>query len=141
MKQTVTTIAFATTAGVELVDLTDRIRAAIRESGARTGLVTIVSRHTTGGIAVNEKEAALQQDMVEWLKKQFPKDALYIHNLQPRDGRPNAHGHLAGLVLRASETLPVKDGDLDVGKWQAVFFVECDGPREREVSVIVLGTA
>jgi secondary thiamine-phosphate synthase enzyme len=139
MSQSFRTLRFATSSPVELVDLTDRIREEVRASRIRAGTVTIVSRHTTGGIAVNERDAALQQDMADLLKKLFPLGAGYAHDRAPVDGRTNAHAHLAGLFLRASETLPVRDGALDLGAWQAVFFVECDGGRAREVALVVQG--
>ncbi|MCC6740810.1 MAG: YjbQ family protein [Planctomycetia bacterium] len=139
MKQVVRTIAFETHAPFEFVDITSRVRAEVRSSGIRSGAATIVSRHTTGGVAVNERDPELQADMVDWLRRTFPPRAGYRHDVEPVDDRLNAHAHLACLALRASETLLVKDGDLDLGAWQAVFFVECDGGRAREVALLVRG--
>lgn len=139
MKQALRTIAFDTHAPFEFVDITSRVREEVRASGVVTGTVTIVSRHTTGGIAVNERDPGLQADMVDWLRKTFPPRAGYRHDVEPVDDRLNAHAHLACLALRASETVIVKDGDLDLGAWQAVFFVECDGGRAREVALLVRG--
>lgn len=139
MKQALRTIAFDTHAPFEFVDITSRVREEVRTSGVATGTVTIVSRHTTGGIAVNERDPELQADMVDWLRKTFPPRAGYRHDVEPVDDRLNAHAHLACLALRASETLVVKGGELDLGAWQAVFFVECDGGRAREVSLLVQG--
>ena len=47
------------------------------------------------------------------------------------DGRDNAHSHLLGLFINASESVPVTDGALALGDWQSIFFIELDGPRER----------
>jgi secondary thiamine-phosphate synthase enzyme len=140
MKQVPRTISFDTHAPFEFVDITSRVREEVRGAGVKTGTVTIVSRHTTGGIAVNERDPELQADMVDWMKKTFPPRAGYRHDVEPIDDRLNAHAHLASLTLRTSETLLVKDGDLDIGPWQAVFFVECDGSRTREVALLVQGT-
>jgi secondary thiamine-phosphate synthase enzyme len=140
MKQVVRTIAFDTHAPFEFVDITSRVRDEVRSSGVRTGTATVVSRHTTGGIAVNERDPELQADMVDWLRKAFPPRAGYRHDVEPVDDRQNAHAHLACLSLRASETLLVRAGDLDLGAWQALFFVECDGSRPREVTIMVQGT-
>lgn len=140
MKQVSRTLTFDTNAPFEFVDITRRVADEIRATGIRSGTVTLVSRHTTGGIAVNEREPELQADMVDWLKKTFPPRAGYRHDVETVDGRQNAHAHLAALTLRNSETLLLKDGKLDLGPWQSVFFVECDGGRAREVSLLVQGT-
>jgi secondary thiamine-phosphate synthase enzyme len=58
------------------------------------------------------------------------------------DDRDNAHSHLLGLFLNASETIPVAGGELVMGGWQSIFFIELDGPRERrEVRLQLLGEA
>ncbi len=140
MKQVSRTLTFDTHAPFEFVDITLRVRDEIRTAGIRSGTITILSRHTTGGIAVNERDPDLQADMVDWLKKTFPPRAGYRHDVEPIDDRLNAHAHLAALALRTSETLLLKDGALDLGPWQAVFFVECDGGRTREVTLFLQGT-
>ena len=139
MKQVIRTLSFQTASPVEFVDLTDRIGEALLASGVREGSVTVVSRHTTAGIAVNERDAALQADMAAWLTRTFPPGAPYAHDRAPVDARKNAHAHLAALLLRASETVLVRGGRLDLGPWQAVFFVEADGGRPREVSLLIAG--
>ncbi len=140
MKLVSRTISFDTHTPFEFVDLTSRVRDEVRSSGVRTGTLTLVSRHTTGGIAVNERDPELQADMVDWLRKTFPPRAGYRHDVETIDGRQNAHAHLAALTLRSSETLILRDGQLDLGPWQSVFFVECDGGRAREITLLLQGT-
>jgi secondary thiamine-phosphate synthase enzyme len=78
--------------------------------------------------------------MVTFLKRLVPRDGDYLHNLAPVDDRDNAHAHLIGLFMNASESIPVRDGELLLGGWQSVFFVELDGPRpRREVSLQFIG--
>jgi thiamine phosphate synthase YjbQ (UPF0047 family) len=60
-----------------------------------------------------------------------PRDAGYGHNLNPVDGRDNAHAHLLGLFMNVSESIPIADGRRLLGGWQSIFFVEPDGPRDR----------
>ncbi len=122
-------ITLATTQPIELVDLTDRVRAWVRACGVRDGLLTVMSPHTTARITINEREAELQRDMVRFLQQLAPADEAYGHNAAPVDDRLNAHAHLLGLFLNASETIAIADGDLMLGAWQALFFVELDGPR------------
>ncbi|GCF15415.1 hypothetical protein Harman_33500 [Haloarcula mannanilytica] len=91
-------------------------------------------RHTTAGITVNEAEPRLLGDLGDALGDLVP-DAGWDHD--ELDG--NADAHVRAMVVGASETIPVRDGDLDVGTWQSVLLVDCDGPRERAVDVVVNG--
>jgi secondary thiamine-phosphate synthase enzyme len=130
------TITLATTAPMQFIDLSDELRAWVRASGVRDGLLTVTSPHTTARITRNEREAELQGDMVRFLERLAPPDAPYRHNLDTVDGRANAHSHLLGLLMPASESIPVVDGELSMGAWQSIFFVELDGPRAvREVQL------
>lgn len=133
-------LALATVHPIEILDLTDAVRAWVRESGVRHGLLTVMSPHTTARITLNEREGELQKDMVRFLEWLAPADGEYGHNRAPVDDRLNAHSHLIGLFLNASESIPVVDGDLLLGGWQSLFFVELDGPREsREVVLHLMG--
>ncbi len=134
-------LTIATTAPIAFHDLTDEVRAWVRASGVRSGLVTVTSPHTTARITRNERDPALQEDMVRFLGRLAPADAPYAHNEDTVDGRANAHSHLLGLLMPAAESIPVVDGDLAMGGWQALFFVELDGPRPaREVWLQLLAT-
>jgi secondary thiamine-phosphate synthase enzyme len=128
------TLTLATTAPIQFIDLSDALRAWVRDSGVLDGLLTVTSPHTTARITRNERETELQGDMVRFLEHLAPADAAYRHNRNTVDGRANAHSHLLGLLMPASESIPVVGGELSMGGWQSVFFVELDGPREsREV--------
>jgi secondary thiamine-phosphate synthase enzyme len=134
------TITLETTAPIQLIDITEALRQRCAASGVRDGLVTLLSRHTTASICLNERETQLQRDMVTFLKRLVPRDGDYLHNLAPVDDRDNAHAHLLALFTNASETIPIADGELLLGGWQSVFFVELDGPRpERSVTLQFLG--
>lgn len=124
-------IALATSQPLELLDVTDAVRGWVRGSGVREGILTISSPHTTARITINEREPELQSDMVRFLEQLAPAAAAYGHNRAPVDDRLNAHAHLLGLFLNASESMAVVDGDLALGGWQSIFLVELDGPRER----------
>lgn len=134
------TLTLASRTPIEFIDLTEPVRAWVRGSGIRDGLLSVTSPHTTARVTRNEREAGLQRDMVRFLERLAPADGEYGHNLAPVDDRLNAHAHLLGLLMPASETIPVADGDLVLGGWQALFFVELDGPRaKREVHLQLLG--
>ena len=135
-------IQLATTDPIQVIDITQEVRDWVSGSGIRDGLLTLISLHTTARVNLNEREAQLQRDMVTFLKRLVPRDGDYLHNLAPVDDRDNAHSHLLGLFMNASETVPVAGGELVMGGWQSIFFIELDGPRERrEVRLQLLGEA
>jgi secondary thiamine-phosphate synthase enzyme len=131
----------------EFVDITDLVVKAVRNSGVRFGIANVQTRHTTTGIIVNEHEPLLLDDMSGLLDRLVPGGAEYRHddmtirrvNLMP--GEPaNGHSHCRAMLLGTSETLNVVDERLDLGRWQRVFLVELDRDKEREVSVMVMGS-
>lgn len=132
-------LTVATTRPIEIIDLTNEVRTWVRDSHVQHGLLTVMSPHTTARITINEREAELQQDMIRWLEQLAPANAPYGHNRAPVDDRLNAHAHLLGLFLNASESIPVSHGELELGGWQSLFFLELDGPRaQREVKLYLL---
>jgi secondary thiamine-phosphate synthase enzyme len=136
------TLSVATSAPIQFIDLSEDVRAWVRSTGVRDGLVTVTSPHTTARITRNEREAELQGDMVRFLERLAPASDAYRHNLDTVDGRANAHSHLLGLFMPASESIPVVDGELAMGAWQSLFFVELDGPRAvREVQLQLLSVS
>ena len=133
-------IELATTAPIQLIDITDQVRRFVTSSGIKDGLITVSCLHTTARINVNEREEKLERDMLTFLKRFVPRDGDYLHNLDPVDGRDNAHSHLIGLFMNSSETIPVANGAMVLGEWQSVFFIELDGPRERRgVELQIIG--
>jgi secondary thiamine-phosphate synthase enzyme len=124
-------IEVATTEPLQLLDITEQVRDWVASTGISDGLLTLISPHTTARLNINEREPQLQRDMITYLKRLVPRDGDYLHNLKPVDGRDNAHSHLLGLFMNASETIPVADGKLLLGEWQSIFFIELDGPRDK----------
>ncbi len=140
MKTVVEEILMTTHHPLEILDITEQVRQRCASSGICAGLVTIISRHTTAYVNLNEREPNLQQDMMTFLSGLVPRDGNYRHNLAPVDGRDNAHAHLLGLFMNASESIPIVNGQLLLGDWQSIFFVELDGPRlARTLTLHILG--
>ena len=132
----------------EFVDLTDRLEKLAIEAGICLGIVNVQTLHTTTAIVVNEHEPLLLTDFGALLEAAVPADARYRHDdtsirtVNVTDAeRPNGHAHCRALLLPTSACLNVTGGRLLLGHWQRVFFVELDGPREREISVLLLGEA
>ncbi len=139
-------IRIATERAMQFIDLTARIEAVAIEAGIHAGLVNVQSLHTTTAIVVNQAEPLLLVDFDALLARTAPKDAPYRHNdlnvrtLAP-GGRPNGHAHYQALLLGSSASLNFAEGRLQLGRSQRVFLVELDGPRPREVSILILGEA
>ena len=127
------TFTVDTDARLTTVDVTDRIAAAVPED-LESGTVTAFVRHTTAGLVVQEDESRLRGDLESFLRDLVPDEG---HAHDQLDG--NADSHLRASLLGPDVTIPVADGDLALGTWQSVLFVECDGPRSRTVSVTSVG--
>lgn len=133
-------IKLSTTKGFELIGITDRVNECIKKSRIKNGVVVVFSPHTTCAIKINEYEKSLMGDFQEFFERLAPQKGAYRHNKTNVDGRSNAHSHLQSMVLNSSETIPLRDGQMLLGSWQTIFFVEIDGPRpERKVLVEVIG--
>jgi secondary thiamine-phosphate synthase enzyme len=139
-------IRIATRQPTEFIDLTDRLRALVAESGIQFGLVNVQSLHTTAAIVVNENEPLLLADFAAALERTVPADAVYRHDDAAvrtvnvmADERVNGHAHCRALLLEPSACINVIGGKLQLGAWQRVFLTELDGPRDREISVLILG--
>jgi secondary thiamine-phosphate synthase enzyme len=128
-------LELATTKKQEMIDITKRVRAEVKASGVQNGLCTVFAPHTTGAITINENtDPDVQTDILNALESAVPQRARYYKH---EEG--NAHAHAKAAVVGASETIPVQGGKLLVGTWQAIFFCEFDGPRNRKLTVAVLG--
>jgi secondary thiamine-phosphate synthase enzyme len=133
----------------EFIDLTDNVTAFVTESGITEGTVTVYSKHTTGAIRINENETGIQKDFTDHLEKMLPRHKYYTHNdltirtenLECDDDvcAKNGHAHQQHFLLGTSETIPVAEGKLTLGRWQRIFFIELCSPRKREVVLQVMG--
>ena len=128
------------------VDITGEAVQFIQETGISFGILTVFSKHTTAAIVIQEKESMLLRDMTLFLEGLAPREAYYHHNdfeirtenLTP-DESPNGHAHCQHLLLGSSQVIPIVAGQLALGRWQRIFLVELDTPRDREVLFQVLG--
>jgi secondary thiamine-phosphate synthase enzyme len=115
------------TARVHLIDITREAAALIPPKA--DGALILATPHTTAGLLLNEHESGLVRDIEAWMEKVAPSRADYAHNRID----DNADAHLRAIVLGPALVIPVEEGRLALGTWQRVFFVELDGPRDREV--------
>jgi secondary thiamine-phosphate synthase enzyme len=117
----------------EMIDLTARVAAIVAAADVREGLCSVYTPHATAAIVVNENDDPnVCIDVLDALDRLIPA-GRWRHDRV--DG--NAAAHIQATILGPGETIPVRDGSLCLGRWQAVMLVELDGPRERRVLVTV----
>ena len=117
----------------ELVSITDEVKRAVREAGVGEGLCIISSTHTTAAVTVNEDyDRDVPKDLASACRAFL--DALDVR-FEHAEG--NSDSHLLTSLFGQSQTLLVRDGELNLGRWQGVFLAEFDGPRSRRVRVAV----
>ena len=121
------------------VHLTPQVEAAVRKSGVAEGIVLVNSMHITSSVFVNDNERGLHHDFLVWLEQLAPFDAdpnRYHHN---RTGEDNADAHLKRTIMGREVVLAITKGKLDLGPWEAIFYGEFDGRRQKRVLVKVIG--
>jgi len=137
----------------EFVRITQNVQEAVDTSGVREGLVLVSAMHITAGVWVNDDEPGIQADTLEWLDKIAPPSWQEPSNdvarqLLPQDGgdyrhqrggEDNGDAHLKNLLTHQQVVLPITEGKLDLGPWQAVFYVEFDGRRSKRLVIKVIG--
>ncbi|EKQ54163.1 MAG: secondary thiamine-phosphate synthase enzyme [Methanobacterium sp. Maddingley MBC34] len=128
-------VGINTSQRVEIHDITDDVEAVLKNSGIGDGLLNVYSRHSTSGVVINENESGLIRDFELALQKLVPEGAGYQHDRIDN----NADSHIRGFLLGGSQTIPVENGRMMLGTWQSIFFVELDGPRQRKLTVTVIG--
>jgi len=126
-------IDLKTVARFAMIDITGRVRDLLRKTGFRNGACIVYVPHTTAGVMVNENaDPDVPADILSSLDRLVPLNDRYRH----REG--NAAAHVKSALVGVSQTVPVEEGDLVLGTWQALFFCEFDGPRTRKVLVKLL---
>ena len=125
-----TVIEIVTGRREEIVDITDRVREVVR---GKSGLAVVYSLHTTTAVTVNEGETGLMEDIISRLSELVPYSAGYRHDRIDS----NADAHIKASIIGNSVIVPVNNGELLLGTWQRILFIEFDGPRRRRVHVIV----
>jgi secondary thiamine-phosphate synthase enzyme len=120
----------------QVFDLTEQVAKIVRDSGVAAGLCNVYVAHATAAIVINENDDPnLCDDLLDALDKLLPQ-GIWRHDRVDNNGA----AHLKSAILGPSETVPVRDGRLLLGRWQAIMLVDLDGPRDRRVYVTVLST-
>lgn len=129
---------------VDFMKITEAIQETVKESGIDKGICSIYSMHTTACIKITENCRLAHKDAKLYLETTIPRCKTYAHDWiefrdVPPEERINGVSHVRQLQMNTSETVPVRNGELLLGKWQDIFLVDLDPMRERRVIVSVVG--
>jgi len=145
-------MTFTTPRRREFVRITEDVQRAVDEAGIEEGLALVSAMHITAGVWINDDEPGIQEDALEWLDKLappswkepandtarqlLPDPGDYRHH---RGGEDNGDAHLKNLLVHHQAIVPVTEAKLDLGPWQAIFYSEFDGGREKRLVIKILG--
>jgi len=117
-----------TRAKTELINLTEAIQEKVNKLEVRDGLLFLFNPHTTAALIINEDEKGLEEDFIKLLEDLVP-NGNFKHDLVDN----NTRSHLLSNIFSNQKTFIIENGNLLLGTWQNIFFLELDGPRKREL--------
>lgn len=122
----------------DILDITDKVSARVKDSGLTNGTVTVFIPGATAGITVLEYEPGLVKDLQRAFEELAPQNREYAHNNKWKD--MNGHSHVRASLLGPSLTVPFVDGRLELGQWQQIILIDFDNrPRSREIILQIMG--
>ena len=127
------------TRGKGTSEVTDDVARIVRESGVKTGAVTVFIRHTSASLIIYENaDPSARTDLHEFFERLVPEESDYfVHTAEGPDDMPS---HLRMVLTRTSETIPIAAGRMTLGTWQGIFLFEHRAAsHQREISVSVIG--
>jgi len=128
-----TVLTVRTASRNEMIDITMEVESTLRSIGMNDGICLVYCPHTTAGITINEgADPDVAQDCLDILEDLVPRRADYRH------AEGNSDAHIKSSFMGVSSVISVQDGQLQLGRWQRLFFCEFDGPRTREIWIRTL---
>lgn len=138
MPVTTKTIKLSTRGNNDIIDITPDVRKNLRDTNLQNGVVTVFCPGSTGGMTTVEYEPGLVRDVKDFFEEIAPQGKIYQHNLSHGDG--NGHAHVCATLLGPSLSVPFVNGELTLGVWQQIIFIDFDTrPRRRELVMQVVG--
>ncbi len=129
-------ITIKTKKKLDFVRITDLVRQAVKESGVQDGIVLVNPMHVTSSVYINDNEQGLIDDFKEFLEKLAPRDFNYHHHLT---GEDNGFSHLWRTIMGREVVVSVQNFELELGRWEEIFYAEFDGERSKNILIKVLG--
>ena len=131
-------ISLSTRGNADVHDITDQVARNIRQSGLKDGTVTIFCPSSTSALTTIEYESGAVSDLRRLFEEIIPQGQEYAHNERWHDG--NGHSHVRAALLGPSLTIPFVDGQLTLGTWQQIIYLDFDNrPRQRKLVVQLVG--
>jgi len=126
---------------IEIIDITDKVSEIVKESKISNGFVFVYTGHVTACLSINENDPELLEDIKENLLSIAPIKGNYKHNEKYSSipNEQNAHAHIISTMIKPFLLVPIENNELKLGTWQSLFFIELDGPRQRNIYVQVWG--
>lgn len=130
-------LRFSTEGDGDAIDITAGVQSVVAQAGVESGIASVFVPGSTAAVTTMEHEPGGVHDLRATLDRLVPRDRPYEHNRLNND--TNSHAHIRAAIVGPSETVPVRDGRLELGTWQQVVLVDFDDrPRQRTVVVQVL---
>jgi len=131
-------IKLNTKGDTDIIDITPQVVSVVSKSGLNIGIAVVFVSGSTGGLTTVEYEPGLIEDLRTYFEKIAPRSGKYQHNMRWHDG--NGYAHVRASFLGPSLSVPFINGDLQLGTWQQIIFIDFDNrPRSRELIVQVVG--
>ena len=137
MRQASTILSFATS-GQDMHEITGQITHWLAQTGADQGLLTLLCRHTSASLLIQENAAgAVRHDLLRWLARIAPEDDRYLHDSEGPDDMP---AHLRAALTGVTLSIPVIGGAMALGTWQGIFLIEHrHAPHRRTIAATFIG--
>ena len=121
----------------QLMNITNKVEDALRESGVKEGLCLVNAMHITASVFINDDESGLHNDFEKWLETLAPEKphSQYAHN----GFEDNADAHFKRTIMGREVVVAVTNGKLDFGTWEQIFYGEFDGLRDKRVLIKIIG--
>lgn len=126
------------TRGRGFTDITGAVAAVVARSGVKTGLCTVFIQHTSAGLVIQENaDRTVRTDLETWIDGVAPESERWQHDAEGDDDMP---AHIRSVLTRTSETVPIAEGHLALGTWQALYLWEHrTRPHTRKIVIHVTG--
>ena len=131
-------LTFKTNSKKEFVNITSSVEKLVKKSSIKEGICLVNAMHITASVFINDNESGLHYDYDKWLEQLAPHEPIdqYRHN---DTGEDNADAHLKRQVMGREVVIAITNGGLDFGPWEAIFYGEFDGQRNKRVLVKIIG--
>jgi secondary thiamine-phosphate synthase enzyme len=131
-------LTYSTTAGTDIIDITEDVAAKVREAGISEGQALISVPGSTASVTTIEYEDGVVRDLAEALERMAPAGIPYRHDARWGDG--NGYAHVRSALLGPSATIPITGGRMVLGTWQQLVLIDFDNrPRQRRIFLQISG--